>query len=49
MTASQKFIYILGREIRIVRTLYCKLTGGKYLWGVYQGLVDAMSHWKSHS
>ncbi len=38
-----KIIYLLGREFRFIRILYHKLSGGKYLWGLYQGMVDTNS------
>ena len=36
----QQFIRPVGRELRIVRHFYWKLSGHRYLWGMYQFLVD---------
>ena len=46
MNFPDTLIYILGREIRTIRTLYWKLSNGKYLWGMQLGTYDRQSSWK---
>ena len=41
MTPIQNLIYIVGREIRIVRFLYWRTHDHVYLWGLHQWFADS--------
>jgi hypothetical protein len=45
MNYIDTLIYIIGRELRSIRILYWKLSGGRYLWGIALACYDLSSNW----
>ena len=40
MSMINKLIYQLGKKSRVIRVLYWKLSGHKYLWGICRAIAD---------
>ena len=40
MSRWKRLVYHLGRRYKIVRTLYCRLSGHTYLWGIVNYVSD---------